>query len=194
MPQQFALFENSFPEPDGLRYADEFVSPAIETSLFSGIRACRSSPFNSANLKASGGSLRLVFDTITPCGSCQRAEPIPAMARSQKTTVAYFLKIIGPIARAGIDLLRSMRNEAAHDMNLITFDAEKIADKISKLQMGNENTRALPLRQQFLAAARMYIANLILQAGDSNAEIAEASRALAHISIASLDFHGEDAH
>jgi hypothetical protein len=32
---------------------------------------------------------------------------------SQKTTVAYFLKVIGPIARADIDLLRSIRNEAA---------------------------------------------------------------------------------
>jgi DNA-binding MltR family transcriptional regulator len=103
----------------------------------------------------------------------------PLQTWSQKTTVAYFLKIIGPIARADIDLLRSIRNGAAHDMNPITFDAEQIADKISKLQMGNENTRALPLRQQFLAAARMYIANLLLRAGDSNAEIADASRALA---------------
>jgi hypothetical protein len=32
-------------------------------------RACRSSPFSSASSKASGGSLHLVFDTTTPCGS-----------------------------------------------------------------------------------------------------------------------------
>lgn len=103
----------------------------------------------------------------------------PLQTWSQKTTVAYFLKIIGPIARADIDLFRSIRNEAAHDMNPITFDAEKIAGKISQIQMGNENTRKLPLRSQFLTAARMYIANLILRAGNSHAEIAEASAALA---------------
>jgi len=103
----------------------------------------------------------------------------PLQTWSQKTTVAYFLKVIGPIARADIDLLRSIRNEAAHDMNPVTFDAEKIADKVRKLQMGNEHTKQHPLREQFLVAVRMYIANLILRAGDSRAEIAEASAALA---------------
>ena len=38
MSEQLALFDKVRPEPEGLRYAADFVSPAIERKLILGIR------------------------------------------------------------------------------------------------------------------------------------------------------------
>src|SRR5271156_5953175 len=39
----------------------------------------------------------------------------------EKIWAAYFLKIIGPVTRRDIDLVRHIRNVAAHDMNPVSF-------------------------------------------------------------------------
>jgi hypothetical protein len=99
---------------------------------------------------------------------------------SQKIMAAYFLKIIGPQTRRDLDLIRKIRNDAAHDMNPISFEgSHKIANRAREIKMGNENTIKLSVREQFLLAARFFVANLILRAGDRYAEIEEASKALA---------------
>jgi hypothetical protein len=99
---------------------------------------------------------------------------------SQKIMAAYFLKVIGPQTRRDFDLIRKIRNDAAHDMNPISFEgSDKIANRVREIQMGNENTRKLDLREQFLIAAKFFVANLTLRAGDRYAEIEEASKARA---------------
>ena len=45
MSEQLALFERSRPEPEGLRYAADFVSLAIEQNLISTICALPLQPF-----------------------------------------------------------------------------------------------------------------------------------------------------
>jgi DNA-binding MltR family transcriptional regulator len=104
----------------------------------------------------------------------------PLHTFSQKIMIAYFLKIVGPLARRDLDLIRKIRNAAAHDMNPVSFDgSDQIANRTRELQMGNDNTRKLDLRTQFLVATKFYVANLMLRAGDSSAEIAEAFKSLA---------------
>jgi hypothetical protein len=99
---------------------------------------------------------------------------------SQKIMAAYFLKIIGPGVRRDFDLIRKIRKAAAHDMNPISFEgADQIANRVREIQMSNENLKKLDLRGQFLVAVRFYFANLILRAGDKNAEVAEAAKTLA---------------
>src|SRR5262249_57189938 len=54
---------------------------------------------------------------------------------SKKIWAAYFLKVIGPEARRDIDLIRNIRNQAAHDMNPISFDSTpEIAARCQELQ------------------------------------------------------------
>ena len=45
MSDQLALFDKVRPEPEGLRYTADFVSPAIEQKLISGIRSLPLQPF-----------------------------------------------------------------------------------------------------------------------------------------------------
>lgn len=99
---------------------------------------------------------------------------------SQKIMAAYFLKIIGPETRRDFDLIRKLRNMAAHDMNPISFaGTNDITNRVCEIKMSNENTKKLDFRSQFLIAAKFYVANLLLRASDTNAEIAEATKALA---------------
>ena len=67
MSDQLALFDKVRPEPEGLRYAADFVSPAIEQELILGIQTSRFSLFSSVNLKASGGLPRSASATTTTC-------------------------------------------------------------------------------------------------------------------------------
>ena len=45
MSDQLALFDKVRPEPEGLRYAADFVSPAIEQELILGIQTLPLQPF-----------------------------------------------------------------------------------------------------------------------------------------------------
>jgi hypothetical protein len=42
---------------------------------------------------------------------------------SEKIWAAYFLKIVGHNARRDLNLLREIRNQAAHDMNPCSFES-----------------------------------------------------------------------
>ena len=69
MSDQLALFDKVRPEPEGLRYAADFVSPAIEQELILGIQTLPLEPFHFANLKASGGLPRSDSATTTTCAN-----------------------------------------------------------------------------------------------------------------------------
>jgi len=97
---------------------------------------------------------------------------------SQKIWAAYFLKIIGPSVRRDIDLVRSIRNAAAHEMKSISFDGTpEIASRCRELNAVRDRIpqKAPPdLRENFIATVQFFTANLFLRCGDSRAEIAEA--------------------
>ena len=53
----------------------------------------------------------------------------------KKYGAAYFLKVIGPVSRNDISLFREIRNQAAHDMNPISFDGtSEISSRCRALQ------------------------------------------------------------
>jgi DNA-binding MltR family transcriptional regulator len=102
---------------------------------------------------------------------------------SQKIWAAYFLKIIGPSVRRDIDLVRAIRNAAAHEMKTISFNGTpEISSRCRELRAANE---MLPpktppdFRELFIATVQFFTANLILRSGDANAEIAEGFKQLA---------------
>ncbi|MGD0025168.1 MAG: DUF4145 domain-containing protein [Xanthobacteraceae bacterium] len=103
---------------------------------------------------------------------------------SEKISAAYFLKIIGPKARRELDLIRRIRNQAAHDMNPISFDrTEEIAARCRELSFGSEAVAngIVPSkpRHKFLAITRFFAANLLMRSGDNTAEIPQAFGQLA---------------
>jgi len=103
---------------------------------------------------------------------------------AEKTIAAYFLKIIGPVTRRDIDLVREIRNRAAHNMTPVSFDGTpEIASRCCKLNIAKDSIpgKATPpdMRGMFTLAVRFLTANLYLRSGDSNAEIAEAFKSLA---------------
>jgi hypothetical protein len=101
----------------------------------------------------------------------------------EKIWASYFLKIIGPVSRQDIDLIRVIRNEVAHNMNPVSFDTPEIASRCRELKLANESIGGKieppDLRAKFLVTVKFYTANLLMRAGDSNAEIAEAFKSLA---------------
>lgn len=103
---------------------------------------------------------------------------------SKKIWMAYFLKIVGPISRRDLDLIRAIRNAAAHDMNHISLqETEELSNRCRDLEIAKESVPAKKMppdfREMFLLAVHFYSANLFLRAGDSHAEIAEAFSGLA---------------
>ena len=102
----------------------------------------------------------------------------------EKIWAAYFLKVIGPSVRRDLDLVRAIRNSAAHDMNAISFDGtSEIANRCRELRFADASIpgKANPpdLRGKFILTIRFFTANLLLRAGDAKAEIAEAAQQLA---------------
>jgi DNA-binding MltR family transcriptional regulator len=102
---------------------------------------------------------------------------------SEKITAAYFLKIIGPSVRRDIDLIRAIRNVAAHDMKVISFNnTPGIASRCSELNAVKDSNpgKAEPpdFRGMFILTVQYFTANLLLRSEDSNSEIAGASEQL----------------
>ena len=98
---------------------------------------------------------------------------------SEKIQAAYFLRIIGPKVRRDLDLIREIRNQAAHDMNEISFqNTEKIANRCRELVMPGQMLpdRSAPpsLRDVFVVAAQLYTTSLLMRSYDSDARFAAA--------------------
>jgi alkylated DNA repair dioxygenase AlkB len=75
---QLALFESPLPEPEGLRYAADFVSPAIERELISGIRTLPLRPFQFGQFEGKRRIASFGFRYDYSLRQLQQAEPIPA--------------------------------------------------------------------------------------------------------------------
>ena len=78
MSEQLALFDKVRPEPEGLRYAADFVSPAIEQELILGIRTLPLQPFQFGEFEGKRRVASFGFRYDYDLRQLQRAEPIPA--------------------------------------------------------------------------------------------------------------------
>jgi alkylated DNA repair dioxygenase AlkB len=78
MSHQLPLFESPPPEPKGLRYAADFISPTTEQKLISGIRTLPLQPFQFGQFegKRRVASFGLRYDYAM--GQLQRADRVPA--------------------------------------------------------------------------------------------------------------------
>ena len=78
MPEQLALFEIPSPVPTGLRYAEEFVSPALERELIAHVAALPLEPyqFGAFEGKRRVASFGLRYDN--DLRRVQAGEPIPS--------------------------------------------------------------------------------------------------------------------
>jgi len=65
------------PEPEGLRYTADFVSPAIEQKLISGIRSLPLQPFQFGQFEGKRRVAMFGFRYDNDLRQLQRAEPIP---------------------------------------------------------------------------------------------------------------------
>jgi alkylated DNA repair dioxygenase AlkB len=75
---QLALFGSPLPEPEGLRYAAAFVSPAVEHELVSGIRTLPLQPFQFGQFEGKRRIASFGFRYDYALRQLQQAEPIPA--------------------------------------------------------------------------------------------------------------------
>ena len=78
MSEQLALFDKVRPEPEGLRYAADFVSPAIEQKLILAIRTLPLQPFQFGEFEGKRRVASFGFRYDYDLRKLQRAEPIPA--------------------------------------------------------------------------------------------------------------------
>lgn len=78
MSEQFALFEGSAPQPEGLRYAADFVSPGTEQRLISAIRDLPLQPFQFGQFEGKRRVASFGFRYDYALRQLKRSEPIPA--------------------------------------------------------------------------------------------------------------------
>jgi alkylated DNA repair dioxygenase AlkB len=76
--EQFALFDSPAPQPEGLRYAANFVSPETEQRLISGIRDLPLQPFQFGQFEGKRRVASFGFRYDYALRQLQRSEPIPA--------------------------------------------------------------------------------------------------------------------
>ena len=78
MSEQLALFDKVRAEPEGLRYAADFVSPAIERELIQCIRTLPLQPFQFGQFEGKRRVASFGFRYDYDQRQLKRAEPIPA--------------------------------------------------------------------------------------------------------------------
>jgi|SRR5208282_4535815 len=83
---------------------------------------------------------------------------------NEKIWVAYFLGLIGPDTRRDMDLIRSVRNEAAHDMNPISFDTDTIKSRCLELRFAEAKYDSA--RDRFLVNVHLIIAAIHLKCAE----------------------------
>jgi hypothetical protein len=108
--EQLALFERARPEPEGLRYAADFVSPTIEQELILGIRALPLQPFQFGEFEGKRRVASFGFRYDYDLRQLQRAEPIPAWLAEIVANVETFG---GPATRSEGSLYRIRRGGLA---------------------------------------------------------------------------------
>ncbi len=84
---------------------------------------------------------------------------------SDKIWAAYFLKIIDADVKRDLNLVKDIRNLAAHDMNPVSFGTPEIKKRCDKLKLSI--VRRFPMqndpRERFLETAFSLLATLYMQ-------------------------------
>jgi len=88
--EQLALFDKVPPEPEGLRYAADFVSPAIERELVQCIRTLPLQPFQFGQFEGKRRVASFGFRYDYDQRQLKRAEPIPVWLAEIAVTVETF--------------------------------------------------------------------------------------------------------
>jgi len=87
---QLALFDKVRTEPEGLRYAAEFVTPAIEQELILGIQTLPLQPFHFGEFEGKRRVASFGFRYDYDFHQLKRAEPIPAWLAEIVANVEMF--------------------------------------------------------------------------------------------------------
>jgi alkylated DNA repair dioxygenase AlkB len=77
LPEQFSLFADGLPGPEGLRYAEEFVSPAVEKTLIGQIAALPLLPFQFGEYEGKRRVASFGFRYDYTMRRLEEADPIP---------------------------------------------------------------------------------------------------------------------
>jgi hypothetical protein len=85
-----ALFDKVRPEPEGLRYAADFVSPAIEKELIQHIRTLPLQPFQFGEFEGKRRVASFGYRYDYNSRQLKRAEPIPAWLAEIVASVETF--------------------------------------------------------------------------------------------------------
>jgi len=88
--EQFSLFNKVRPEPEGLRYDAEFVTPAIEQELILGIQTLPLEPFHFGEFEGKRRVASFGFRYDYDFHQLKRAEPIPAWLAEIVANVEMF--------------------------------------------------------------------------------------------------------
>lgn len=90
MPEQFGLFAAKPAEPEGLRYAEDFVSPAAEKTLIEHIAALPLQPFQFGRYEGKRRVASFGFRYDYTLHRLQQADPIPEWLTPLITKVETF--------------------------------------------------------------------------------------------------------
>jgi alkylated DNA repair dioxygenase AlkB len=82
LPEQFSLFADRLSGPEGLRYAEEFVSPATEKALIGQIAALPLQPFQFGQYEGKRRVASFGFRYDYTMRRLEQADPIPAWLSS----------------------------------------------------------------------------------------------------------------
>jgi hypothetical protein len=85
---------------------------------------------------------------------------------SDKIWLAYFMKLIGPSTKRDLDLIRNIRNDAAHEFLPVSFAHETIAGRCRAIEFSKtlKGQPDLSLRRAFLATIKFLTAALVARA------------------------------
>lgn len=99
---------------------------------------------------------------------------------SEKIWAAYYLKIIGPVTRQNLDLIRRIRNYAAHNPNAANFQAtSEIASRCREFQLPDAYNRVSSEKVKFTLTVCSLATDLMTRSADATAVIATAFENLA---------------
>lgn len=98
MSDQLALFDSSFPAPEGLHYSADFVSPAVEQELITAISALPLRPFQFGAFEGKRRVASFGFRYDYNLRQLEQAEPVPAWLVETMERVETFG---GPATRIG---------------------------------------------------------------------------------------------
>jgi alkylated DNA repair dioxygenase AlkB len=88
--EQLALFDRVRPQPEGLRYTADFVTPAIEQELILGIQALPLQPFRFGQFEGKRRVASFGFRYDYELHQLQRAESVPAWLTEIVASVETF--------------------------------------------------------------------------------------------------------